>query len=194
MNKRSRRDWSMALAISLLIIALLSPLPIFAQESHSAAVHDCEPTGELSSERFQSVMQTVAEGWNRGDARLATSCFAENAIYSGPPATAHRGRIALYEFFGGAKGRNYPMHMTWHNLVFDPVRQIGVGEYTFQYRKQTHGLVIVRISNGLILNWREYEVESNVPWNQFIGDNRFWDLNSHTRQSNVPFCLLSLSL
>jgi len=133
----------------------------------------CAPSDEASAERFQLVMQTVAEGWNRGDARLAASCFAENAVYSGPPSRAHLGRKALYEFFGGVKGRELPMHMTWHNLVFDRVQQIGVGEYTFQYRKQTHGLVLVKLSNGLILNWREYEVESKLPWDQFIGDKQF---------------------
>ena len=65
------------------------------------------------------------------------------------------------------------MHMTWHNLVFDSAQQTGVGEYTFRYQIQTHGLVIVKVSDGLIRNWREYEVESNVPWDQFIGDNKF---------------------
>jgi hypothetical protein len=118
-------------------------------------------------------MQTVADGWNRGDAKLAASCFAENAIYSGPPSPPHRGRKDLYAWFGGAKGRELPMHMTWHHLVFDPAQQIGVGESTFRYRIQTHGLVIVKISNGLIVNWREYEVESSVPWDQFVGENRF---------------------
>jgi hypothetical protein len=79
----------------------------------------------------------------------------------------------LYEYFGGAAGRELPLHMTWHYLIFDPARQIGVGEFTFRYRKQTHGLVIVKLANGLINNWREYEVESELPWDQFIGDNRF---------------------
>jgi len=33
--------------------------------------------------------------------------------------------------------------------------------------------VIVKFANGLINNWREYEVESELPWDQFRGDNRF---------------------
>ena len=65
------------------------------------------------------------------------------------------------------------MHMTWHNLVFDAGQQIGVGEYTFRYRIQTHGIVIVKIEHGLIAHWREYEVESNLPWEQFTAENRF---------------------
>jgi hypothetical protein len=138
-----------------------------------AAARACAPVGRITREHFQSVMQTVAEGWNRGDAKLAASCFSENAVYSGPPSPGHLGRKALYKFFGGAKGRKLPMHMVWHTLLFDPEKQIGSGEYTFRYRKQTHGLVIVKISNGLIVNWREYEVESELPWDQFVGDNRF---------------------
>jgi len=65
------------------------------------------------------------------------------------------------------------MHMTWHNRIFDPARQIGVREYTFRYKIETHGLVMVRIEHGLITKWREYEAESNLPWDQFTGENKF---------------------
>lgn len=148
-------------------------VPDFASRSAARAEQGCTPRAALDVKGFQSVMETVADGWNRGDAKSAASCFADNATYSGPPSPAHRGRKALYEFFGGAKGRELPMRMTWHHLIFDPAQQIGVGEYTFQYKVQTHGLVIVRMAKGLILNWREYEVESPLPWEQFVGDNRF---------------------
>jgi hypothetical protein len=84
----------------------------------------------MNTEQFLWVMQTIAEGWNRDNAGLAASCFTEDAVYSGPPSTPHRGRKALYEYFGGARGRELPMQMTWHNLIFDPDLRIGVGEYT----------------------------------------------------------------
>jgi hypothetical protein len=29
--------------------------------------------------------------------------------------------------------------------------------------------VIVKLTNGLILKWREYEAESNMLWDQFVG-------------------------
>ena len=117
-------------------------------------------------------MKTVAEGWNRGDAQQAASCFSENALYSGS-TIPHRGRQDLFNWFGGAKGRKLPMHMEWHHLLFDPAQQIGAGEFTFRYRMQTHGLVIVKIADGLIVNWREYEIESRLPWDRFVGENRF---------------------
>jgi len=133
----------------------------------------CVPGVQTSREHFLYIMQTIADGWNTGNARLAASCFAQDAIYSAPPSSGRRGRNSLYEYFGGARGRALPMHMTWHNLLFDRKQGIGVGEYTFRYRVQTHGLVIVKISNGLIRNWREYETQSNLDWTDFIGDNRF---------------------
>jgi hypothetical protein len=70
-------------------------------------------------------------------------------------------------------GRDLPMRMTWHHLVFDPTQQLGTGEYTFRYKIQTHGMVILKFSRGSISNWREYEVESKLPWEEFVRENRF---------------------
>jgi len=100
--------------------------------SYAQAQTPCTSGGRLTAHQLRSVMQTIAEGWNRGNAQLAVSCVAEDAVYSAPPSSPHRGRQALYDFFGGSKGRELPMHMTWHNLVFDADQQIGVGEYTFR--------------------------------------------------------------
>jgi hypothetical protein len=166
MNTTYRKSYLVlsVMAGAAMVVVLTSHLPTNSTRASVPSIRECSPAGKINSEGFDSVMQTVAEGWNRGNARLAASCFAEDAVYSGPPSPAHRGRKALYEYFGGARGRDLPMHMT---------RQIGVGEYTFRYQVQTHGLVIVKVSDGLIRNWREYELESNVPWDQFIGDNQF---------------------
>lgn len=157
------------------IYALLVVMLVTTEPVHSGGVRNegCRSRQRLDAHRFAVLMQTVADGWNHGDAMLAASCFAENAVYSSPPSTPHLGRKDLYQWFGGAHGREMPMHMTWHHLLFDPAQQVGVGEYTFRYRIQGHGLVIVKISNGLIANWREYEVESSLPWDDFIGQNRF---------------------
>jgi hypothetical protein len=133
----------------------------------------CHERDQLTAEHFVSLMQTIADAWNSGDASKAASCFVEDAIYSAPPSSGHHGRQKLYDYFGGKGGRPLPMHMTWHHLVFDPSKQIGFGEYTFRYRMQTHGIVIVKIDRGLIKNWREYEVESVQNWEDFIGANSF---------------------
>ena len=65
------------------------------------------------------------------------------------------------------------MNMQWHHLLFDEANQIGAGEYTFTYQVRTHGMVIVRIVNGKIANWREYEQQSPMEWERFVGANRF---------------------
>jgi hypothetical protein len=84
-----------------------------------------------------------------------------------------RGKKQLFDFFGGDKGRDQPMRMEWHHLLFDETTQIGAGEYTFTYQIRTHGVAIVRILDGKIANWREYEQVSPLPWSQFIGENHF---------------------
>jgi hypothetical protein len=128
----------------------------------------------LSLSEFNALMRSLANAWNSNDAKQAADCFAEGAMYSSPPnPQIRRGRAALFEFFGGPKGRPRPMRMEWHHLLFDEEHQIGAGEYTFSYDVRTHGMVIVRVLNGKIANWREYEQESSMGWEDFVGANRF---------------------
>jgi hypothetical protein len=129
----------------------------------------------LNSEGFKKLLQTVAAGWNEGNAYKAADCYTEDAIYSAPPQPNYRkGKRTLYEFFGGDKGRESPMRMLWHHLAFDEESQVGFGEYTFKYKEyQAHGVVTVKVRDGKISNWREYEVESSLSWESFIGENRF---------------------
>jgi len=58
-------------------------------------------------------------------------------------------------------------------LLFDEEHQIGTGEYTFSYDVRTHGTVIVRVLNCKIANWGEYERQSSMGWEGFVGANRF---------------------
>jgi hypothetical protein len=128
-----------------------------------------EASRRLTRAEFRRLMETVAEGWRSGNAAMAAACFAEDAIYSEPPRVQfYRGRAALEEFFGPR-----PQGMTWHHLVFDEDAQIGAGEYTYRGNNQYHGVVMVRIVDGLIANWREYQVRSPLTWEQFMDENRF---------------------
>jgi hypothetical protein len=128
----------------------------------------------ISSAQFHHLMHTVADGWNEGDARKSADCFSEDAIYIEPPEKQlHHGRAELYEFFGGDAGTDRPMHMTWHHLAFDEAAQIGFGEYTFQMHGRYHGIVVVRVEAGLIRNWREYQVPSELNWEEFTNQNAF---------------------
>ncbi len=128
----------------------------------------------LTTPQFQNLLETVARGWNTGNARMAADCFSENATYSSPPSqNVRQGRETLFQFFGGPNGRPKPMSMEWHHIAFDEASQIGMGEYTFTYEIRTHGIVAVRVANGKITNWREYEVQSPLDWKQLIGPNSF---------------------
>jgi len=119
-------------------------------------------------------MQTVANGWNEGNARKAADCFSENAIYVEPPSKQlYRGRAELYEFFGGDTGTDIPMSMTWHHLAFHEENQIGFGEYTFQMHGRYHGVVVVKLASGLIEYWREYQVQTELTWTEFTSHNPF---------------------
>ena len=129
----------------------------------------------VSKMEFEKLLQKVAFGWNNGDAKSAADCFTENAVYIEPPnEQLYIGREELFEFFGGKEGRAEPMSMAWHHLIFDELKQMGVGEYTFKYKGRiTHGLVIIQIHKGKISRWREYQYRTNMEWKEFIGESSF---------------------
>ena len=155
-------------AFLVAVLLLLCHVPTRGNAKHRAAHRRLDQT------QFRSLLETVSRGWNSNDARLAAECFTEDAIYSAPPdSRVRRGRRELFDFFGGEKGRDQPMHMEWHHLMFDEKEQIGAGEYTFTYQIRTHGVAVVRIVDGRIANWREYEQQSALDWDKFIEDNRF---------------------
>jgi hypothetical protein len=129
---------------------------------------------EFSTTDFEKLMWTVADGWNEGNARKAADCFAKDATYVEPPdKQIYRGREELFEFFGGEEGREEPMKMTWHHLAFNEATGVGSGEFTFEYGTFSHGVVMVRIQNGKIQNWREYYYESELDWDDFTKHIRF---------------------
>ncbi len=78
----------------------------------------------MKKEGFRRLLQTVADGWNAGDARLAAGCFTEDAVYVEPPdRQRYVGRRQLADFFG----RGVEFSMTWHRIVFDDEEKVGFG-------------------------------------------------------------------
>jgi ketosteroid isomerase-like protein len=123
---------------------------------------------------FTRLMQTIADGWNEGDAYKAADCFCEDAVYVEPPdQQVYHGRDQLYEFFDGDHSIDTPMHMTWHPLAFNRDEQIGFGEYSFQMHGKYHGIVTVKLVNGLIKFWREYQYKTELGWDEFTALNPF---------------------
>lgn len=129
---------------------------------------------KLKFEEFEQLMQTVADGWNEGDAHKAAGCFSEDAVYVEPPdVRLYHGRAELYEFFGGDSGPDIPMKMTWHHLAFNNEEQTGFGEYTFEMDGRYHGIVVVQVEAGLIKHWREYQYQTELDWETFISRHAF---------------------
>ena len=129
---------------------------------------------KINPGQFEKLMNALAQGWNEGNARKAADCFTQNALYSEPPdKQLYRGRDALFKFFGGHEGRKRSMKMTWHHLVFDERKQIGAGEFTFEYGGKVHGVAMVRIDHGRISHWREYWYQSALDWDEFTRSNPF---------------------
>lgn len=132
------------------------------------------PEAGFSAAEFRLLLERLAAGWNEGDARKAAECFTLDAVYTEPPdKQEYRGRQRLFEFFGGERGRREPMRMTWHHIAFDAEQQVGMGEFTFEYGGQVHGVAVVRVRDGLISNWREYYYESTLSWDEFTRKNPF---------------------
>ena len=132
------------------------------------------PSAGLDEDGFRTLMERVAAGWREGNARKAADCFTEDALYEEPPRQQfHAGRADLFEFFGGERGTDLPMQMTWHHLVFDPSTQVGAGEYTFRLNRQYHGVVMVQLRGGRIARWREYQIESSLSFEDFSAATRF---------------------
>jgi hypothetical protein len=148
----------------------LLPLVLFLLATAPQAIN----AAATKTQEFESLMQTLAQGWNQGNAQKAADCFTENAIYSEPPdKQLYRGRAALFKFFGGNEGRKGAMKMVWHHLAFNEQTQIGAGEFTFDYGGTVHGVAMVKIENGRISRWREYWYESPLDWEKFTRHNPF---------------------
>jgi SnoaL-like domain len=153
--------------LSLMVVLIhVFPVGMNADSSRGA--------DKITTAQFKVLMRTVADGWNESNARKAADCFTEDALYTEPPdKQVFTGRPALYEFFGGDAKPEPPMRMTWHHLAFDEDSQIGFGEYTFQMNDRYHGIVIVKIRDRKISNWREYQYKTHLEWKQFVEKNDF---------------------
>jgi hypothetical protein len=128
-------------------------------------------TQRISGGEFTHMLTQISDGWNGGNARMAADVFAVDAVYEEPPRKQYyKGQAAIFEFFGGEKGFDRPMEMTWHHVAFNEEAQIGFGEYTFVMNKQYHGIVMLKIENGKIAVWREYQYESSLDWSAFSGE------------------------
>jgi hypothetical protein len=133
----------------------------------------CGPHEHISPAQFELLLQTIRTAWLQGNQERATACFSSVAVFSTPPAPGLVGRESLDQVFRLGPHQEPPKRIEWHHLIFDPAQQIGAVEYTIQRRIPTHGVIIIKISHGLISNWRQYAVSSDLTWEKFKGMNDF---------------------
>ena len=133
----------------------------------------CGPIEHMSPAQFELLLQTIRTAWLQGNQERATACFSAGSVFSAPPAPGLVGRESLEQVFRLGPHQQAPKLIEWHHLIFDPAQQIGAVEYTIQRRIPTHGVIIIKISHGLISNWRQYAVSSDLTWEKFKGLNDF---------------------
>lgn len=127
---------------------------------------------------FIGVMLGIASSWTEGNASLAAGFFDADAVYEEPPKQQfYRGQENILEFFRSVMSGDIPLTMKWRNVAFDPITNIGFGEYTFARLKQFHGIVILQFRGGKIFRWREYQYQSDLSWEEFAGESTFSTLD-----------------
>ncbi len=123
----------------------------------------------MNTQQFKQLLDILAEGWNEGNAKKASDCFTDDALYVEPPDKQFfKGRDQLFRYFGGNSEKPKQMKMLWHNLSFDEESQIGMGEYTFEMNDKNHGVVVVEIEDGKIKTWREYQWTGDLNYETFL--------------------------
>jgi hypothetical protein len=67
----------------------------------------------------------------------------------------------------------YEQRTVWHTVIFDEAQQIGAAEYTYEGTHRYHGMVLIRVEDGRITNWREYQHINDKPWEEFVAATMF---------------------
>ena len=129
----------------------------------------------MTRQEFVALLTRMEEGWNASDRDKVIACFAEDVFYIDPLRYVRKGRDELYRFFDVPEGASE--RSTWHTIIFDEETQTGAAEYTYEEAQRYHGLVLIRVAQGLVTEWREYQHVSDLDRNAFIGGQA---IGSHT--------------
>lgn len=125
----------------------------------------------MTNNEFHQLLNTLAQAWVARDYATAAQCFAEDVRYADPQRYEFSNRADLRAFFENDEGLE--QQSVWHNLVFDEAQQIGVAEYTYEGSWRYHGTVWVKVQNGLITHWREYQHTDPREWEDFASGTAF---------------------
>jgi ribosomal-protein-serine acetyltransferase len=144
---------------------------VYARRAGDPPPADDSPRGLLTAEEFRALLDRLAAAWRTRDYGAAAAFFADDVRYADPTRYAHAGRQALRAFFEDDEGRE--QKIDWHEVVFDPARQVGAAEYTYEGSHRYHGTVLIRVDRGVVTHWREYQHVDERAWEDFAGETRF---------------------
>lgn len=118
-----------------------------------------------------NLLHALADAWTRRDYATAASFFAEGVRYGDPTRYSFNGRAELRAFFEDDEG--YDQRTVWHNIVFDEDQQLGAAEYTYEGTHRYHGTVLIKVEDGRITRWREYQHVDPREWEAFVSGTAF---------------------
>lgn len=114
---------------------------------------------------FEQMLGSLAKGWAERRYEDVAAQFADDVFYADPNSYALVDRQMLRRFFEDDGG--YEQSCVFHNFVFNEGDQLGAAEYTYEGTYRYHGTVWVKIVDGKIASWREYQHRSEKHWNEF---------------------------
>ena len=120
---------------------------------------------------FRDVLSRLAIGWAKRDYGAVLKAFAEDVRYADPLRYAFTNRTSLRAFFEADEGRE--QSTAFHTVIFDEARQVAAVEYTYEGSQRYHGVALIRLENGLITHWREYQHVDQRTWPEFAAGTEF---------------------
>ena len=129
------------------------------------------PRRLLTENEFRVLLDDLADAWHVRDYKRASLAFAEDVHYGDPLRYSLAGRDALRGFF--EDDDDMEQRVDWHHVVFDPARQVGAVEYSYEGTHRYHGAVLVQVTGGKIARWREHQHVDARRWEDFAGGTLF---------------------
>ena len=109
----------------------------------------------MTRPEFVSLLRALADAWRANDPRRAAEAFADDVEYRDPLRYAFRSRAELVDFFRVPEGESH--RVVWRTVLFDEAAQEGAVEYTYVHHRRYDGVALVRVAEGRIVRWREYQ-------------------------------------
>ena len=109
----------------------------------------------MTGAEFARMLDALADAWARRDYPAAAAWFASDVRYADPLRYAFDNRADLLAFYEADDG--LPQRTEWHLRLFDEPTQRGAAEYTYEGTHRYHGVALIRVADGRITHWREYQ-------------------------------------